>query len=353
MLDWFHHYYDPLRQSFRDEMISSIINKISKYAAAKVSRRLLGQSRATVRLSDDIRSGRVLLINTAVGIVGEEVSALVGATLVGLFQAALAEQIRLPPSLRRRFWVVIDEFQTYLGIDYNTMLAELRKYGGSFALATQSLSYLDEVDRALKPTVLANSDHLYAFAMEAADAKQLSPYLDGLEPADLINLDAYTCYARWTLAGQRLPAFSLQIAPPPQWDAAVNAAIRQRSNERHSRPVALVDEEVWPEPLQPLVVRDNEDLWPDDDEQESGKTVGSTNEMGADEAARKRGGRGKGRTKREAGQEPGEQGPHRSPSDDEPLSLPYVLTESARLRPPRVRWRPEDIADESGELKGE
>lgn len=143
-LDWFTNYYDPLRQGFRDEMISSIINKISKYAAAKVSRRLLGQSRATVRLADDIRAGRAILVNTASGIVGEEVSALVGAMLVGLFQTALAEQIRRTKAERRAFWIVIDEFQTYLGIDYNTMLAELRKYGGAFALATQSLSYPEE-----------------------------------------------------------------------------------------------------------------------------------------------------------------------------------------------------------------
>ncbi|MGB8344346.1 MAG: type IV secretory system conjugative DNA transfer family protein, partial [Ktedonobacteraceae bacterium] len=181
VLDWWKHYYEPLRQSFRDEMISSIINKISTYAAAKVSRRILGQSRATVRLSDDIRAGRAILVNTASGVVGEEVSALVGATLVGLFQTALAEQIRLPPGQRRRFWVVIDEFQTYLGIDYHTMLAELRKYGGAFALATQSLSYLDEVDRSLKPTVLGNLDQLFAFAMSADDARALAPALDGLE----------------------------------------------------------------------------------------------------------------------------------------------------------------------------
>jgi len=358
VLDWFHHYYDPLRQSFRDEMISSIINKISKYAAAKVSRRLLGQNRATVRLADDIRAGRVLLVNTASGIVGEEVSALVGATLVGLFQAALAEQIQLPPAQRRRFWVVIDEFQTYLGIDYNSMLAELRKYGGSFALATQSLSYLDEMDRALKPTVLANSDHLFCFAMEAADARQLSPYLDGLEAADLVNLDAYTCYARWTVQGQRLPAFSLQIAPPPRWDAQLAAFIRQRSNERHARPVALVDEEVSPQPQggPPEAV-----WWPDDLDEEPAS--GEAAPARADEAtpARRRGGRGKSRkeTKEtEADTMPdasGSPAPQRR-TDESPLSQPYVLTgnESGRLRPRARLWCPEDLeGNESGEMRGE
>jgi hypothetical protein len=345
VLDWFHHYYDPPRQSFRDEMISSIINKISKYAAARVSRRLLGQSRATVRLADDIRAGRAILVNTASGIVGEEVSALVGATLVGLFQAALAEQIRFPHEERRRFWVVIDEFQTYLGIDYNSMLAELRKYGGSFALATQSLSYLDEMDRALKPTVLANSDHLFCFAMEAADARQLSPYLDGLEPADLVNLDAYTCYARWTVQGSRLPAFSLQIAPPPQWDTMVANTIRQRSNARHSRPAALVDEEVSPQPLQPLPVSDNA-LWPDDlEHEESGSgeaalTTGEKKEAGDAGPTRKRGGRGKSSTAQQ------------KQTDGQPLAQPYVLTESGRLRPRSRFWQPEDSEQESDDREG-
>ena len=349
--NWFKDYYEPLRQSFREEMISSIINKISKYAAAKVSRRLLGQSRATVRLADDIHAGRVLLVNTASGVVGEEVSALVGATLVGLFQAALAEQVQQSPAQRRRFWMVIDEFQVYLGIDYNSMLAELRKYGGSFALATQSLSYLDEMDRSLKPTVLANSDHLFCFAMEAADARILAPYLDGLEAADLVNLDAYTCYARWTLAGQRLPPFSLRIAGPPAWDEPMAASIRQHSNERHSRPAALVDEEVSPQPLQPLPVSDNA-LWPDDlalerEESASGEatlTTGEKKEAGDAVPTRKRGGRrGKGST------------PQQRRTDDQPLAQPYVLAgnESGRLRPRSHVWQPEDCEDnESGEMRG-
>ncbi len=366
ILDWFHHYYDPLRQSYREEIISSIINKISKYAAAKISRRLLGQSRATIRLADDIRAGRAILVNTASGIVGEEVSALVGATLVGLFQAALAEQIRLSQEDRRRFWVVIDEFQTYLGIDYNTMLAELRKYGGSFALATQSLSYLDEVDRSLKPTVLTNSDHLFCFAMEATDAKQLSSYLDGLQATDLVNLDAYHCYARWTVQGQRLPAFSLQIAPPPLWDAHMAALLRQHSNERHSRPVVLVDEEVAPlstsQPLQPSLPTRDSTAWPDDGfvvEAVEVEAAGGTADTGMEiqesakqlAPARRRGGGGGGGKRAKTGA---------AIEKRESLSRPYALenpeggtgTQTARVRG-RAVWVPESAHDESGELRGE
>jgi flagellar biogenesis protein FliO len=244
LLEWWTHYYNPMRQSFRDEVISPVVNKISKYAAAQVSRRLFGQSKATIRLRDDIAEGRTILVNTASGIVGEEVSALAGATLVGFFHAALAEQARLAFAARRRFLVFVDEFQTYLGINYPTMLAELRKYGGTFGLATQSLSYLHEVDPSLKATVLSNVDHLFAFAMSAEDAKALVPYLDGVEIADVLGLARYTCYARLTHRGVRLPTFSMQVAPSPPSDAEYAAWIVRHSQERHARPVGIVDDEL-------------------------------------------------------------------------------------------------------------
>lgn len=347
-LDWFANYYDPLRQGFRDEMISSIINKISKYAAAKVSRRLLGQSRATVRLADDIRAGRAILVNTASGIVGEEVSALVGATLVGLFQTALAEQIRRPQVERRAFWVVIDEFQTYLGIDYNTMLAELRKYGGAFALATQSLSYLDEIDRSLKPTVLANIDHLFAFAMSADDAKALAPYLDGLEVADLLSLDAYTCYARLMHLGQRLPVFSLRIAEPPVSNAEVAASLRQASNERNARPVQQVDEEVTPIAQRPLPAQESVALWPDEEERGKLEEI----EASIQQPERRRGGRGK-RGGKHGGKDAESERAGRTVEGDL-LSQPVVLTESGRAQPRTRVWHREDPErEESGEMGGE
>ena len=345
VLDWWKNYYNPLRQSFRDEMISSIINKISKYAAAKVSRRILGQSRATVRLADDIQAGRAILVNTASGVVGEEVSALVGATLVGLFQTALAEQIRVPREERRRFWVVIDEFQTYLGINYNAMLAELRKYGGAFALATQSLSYLDEIDRSLKPTVLSNSDHLFAFAMSAEDARTLAPYLDGLEVGDLLTLDAYTCYARLTHQGRRLPAFSLRIAPPPTSDEGRAATIRQHSNARHARAVSLVDEEVAPEP--PPVEDTDAAFWADDGAAGMMGTPDTIKDAQAQvEPVHRRGGRGGRGTPRANGER------MRRAADGTPLSQPYVVMDSARTQPRTRVWSREDPEREEGGERG-
>ncbi len=99
-----------------------------------------------------------LLVSTASGVVGAGLSEPVGIVLLGLFEAALSEQATLPPHERWHYLVLIDESQVYRGTNYQGMLAELRKYGGSFALATQSLAYLDRLDRTPLATVLANID---------------------------------------------------------------------------------------------------------------------------------------------------------------------------------------------------
>ncbi len=243
--DWWQHYYEPLDAHQQREITSSVITKLklSKFASSRVARRILGQPRSTVDLREVVRSGQLLLVSTASGVVGSDLSELVGIVLLGLFEAALAEQAALPPERRRRYLVLIDEFQVYRGANYQGMLAELRKYGGSFALATQSLAYLDRLERTLRATVLANIDHLFAFHMAGEDARLLHE-LDGIEEEEVINLDDFQCYVKLSLHGHRLPVFSLNLEPPPRPDEEVAQLIRLRSRARDARPAGAVDDPI-------------------------------------------------------------------------------------------------------------
>src|SRR5258707_91231 len=147
----------------------------------------------------------------------------------------------LPPEQRRRYLVLIDEFQVYRGANYQSMLAELRKYGGSFSLATQSLAYLDQLDRTLRATVLANIDHLFAFHMAGEDARLLHE-LDGISEEEVTNLDDFQCYVKLSLHGHRLPVFSLNLDAPPHPDEEVARLVRLRSQERDARPAGVADD---------------------------------------------------------------------------------------------------------------
>ncbi len=241
LIDWWQHYYEPMDAHQQREITSSVITKLSKFASSRVARRILGQPRSTIDLREVIRSGKLLLINTASGVVGADLSELIGIVLLGLFEVALAEQAALAPEQRRRYLVLIDEFQVYRGANYQGMLAELRKYGGSFALATQSLAYLDRLERTLRATVLANIDHLFAFHMAGEDARLLHE-LDGIAEEEVTNLDDFQCYVKLSLGGHRLPVFSLNLDAPPRLDEEVAQLVRLRSQERDARPAGVVDD---------------------------------------------------------------------------------------------------------------
>jgi hypothetical protein len=254
LASWWDQYFEQNDARQQNEYSSSVVTKFSKFASSQVARRILGQPRSTINFADIIAQEQILLINCASGEVGSDLAAFVGAVLLGLFHITLAEQAKLDPTARRQCFVLVDEFQALKGVDYQTMLAELRKYGGSFALATQSLAYLDRLDRTLRATVLANIDHLFAFAMSAEDAYLLR--LEGIEPEDVVNLPNYTCYARLLLDGQRLPLFSLRLDNPlPVRPLDEDLAREQeeqreerlrrislRSHLRYARPIGEIDE---------------------------------------------------------------------------------------------------------------
>src|SRR5207302_11297805 len=122
--------------------------------------------------------------------------------------------------------------------NYEAFLAELAKYGASLVLATQSLGALDTVDpqRGLRNTVFANVDHLFAFNCSAEDARALALELGApIEPADLVELGDYQCYARLSHLGERLAAFHLRLDPPPDGDPSVAEMLAACSAMRYGR----------------------------------------------------------------------------------------------------------------------
>ncbi|HEU5347368.1 MAG TPA: type IV secretory system conjugative DNA transfer family protein [Ktedonobacterales bacterium] len=237
--------FEALQPRFQQEIITPVTTKLDKFANSVVARRIVGQGRSTLNMAEMVRRGQVLLVKTARGVVGHDVAALIGATLLGLLHVTVGEQANLTLSARRPVRVIVDEFQTLPGVDFGAMLAELRKFGASFALATQALAYLDELDRALRPTVMANVDQLFCYAMSAEDARMVERELDGVVTiSDLIALDDFHCYARLTVLGQGIPVFSLALDPPTHLDEKQREqaeALRRRSQRRIGREAQRVE----------------------------------------------------------------------------------------------------------------
>jgi hypothetical protein len=246
---WWKGYFDQLDRRLMIEIVNPIQTKVQRYAGAYAARSIVGQPRSTIDPGSWLRSGSVVIVNTSKGTLGEDTSALLGASLLNLVALTVGEQATLDPLRRRPITIIVDEFHTMPGADYEGILAELAKYGANLVLATQSLSRLDALDqeqnRALRAMVFANLDGLFAFHTSAEDAEYLVRELGGeVDEQDLVALGEHQCYVKLSVAGERTPTFSVRLDPPPQGDPDLCARLERASALRYGRDRSAVERDL-------------------------------------------------------------------------------------------------------------
>ena len=220
LLEWWARDFGSWHPQYRAKALAPVQTRLSYYSSSKRARAILGQSRSTIDLRETILDGGILLVSTAQGTVGRDVSALVGASLLNLVDSVIREQGDMPLEKRRGALVVVDEMQSLPGVDYESMLSELGKFGASFILATQSLAKLDDLSRTMRDTLLANVGCLAVFQLVWELGK------DRVTEDDITSLPVHHCYVRATVEKERMPAFSMMVRKPEDGDPAVASRIR-------------------------------------------------------------------------------------------------------------------------------
>ena len=245
LLEWWARTFADWRREYRSEAFAPVQTRLSYYASSKLARAVLGQPRSTIDLRKVIREGGILFVSTAQGAVGKDVAALVGASILNLVDAVIREQESLPIEQRRGALVVVDEMQSMPGVDYESMLSELGKYGASFVLATQSLAKLRDLSPSMQSTLLANVGCLAVFQAAAADAQELVLELgrDRVSLEDIVSLPVHHAYVRATVNGERVPAFSIRVREPEKGDPDTAARIRAGSASYVVSPDVLAAQE--------------------------------------------------------------------------------------------------------------
>ncbi len=233
LIEWWARDFSSWHRQYKAEALAPVQTRLSYYASSKRARAILGQSRSTIDLRETILSGGVLFVSTAQGSVGRDVAALVGASLLNLVDAVIREQGSLPLEQRRGALVVVDEMQSMPGVDYESMLSELGKFGASFILATQSLAKLDDLSPTMRDTILANVGCLAVFQVAASDARHLVWELgkERVTEDDVTSLPVHQCYVRATVGTERMPAFSMTVRKPDPGNPYTAELIRRMAAE--------------------------------------------------------------------------------------------------------------------------
>lgn len=234
--------FSSWNEQFAGEAITPIINKIGQFVANPIIRNIVGQKTSSVNLDEIINGEKILIANFAIGKLGEENSALLGAMFVTkLWQAAVA-RAALVEADRKDTFLYIDEFQNFATSAFANILSEARKYRLNLTIAHQYMTQLPEEVRA---TVFGNIGSIIAFRVGGEDAAMLEKeYLPTFTAEDFMNLDMRNFYVKMTIDGQTATPFSGRTLdfPPPDEDLASD--IVRLSRERWARPRTEVEREI-------------------------------------------------------------------------------------------------------------
>lgn len=241
----FEGYPDKIRQ----ESVMPIQNKVGQFLASSIVRNIIGQPVTSMNLREIMDNKKIFLVKVSKGIVGEDNSALLGATMITKIQLAAMSRQDIPKSERVPFNLYVDEFQNFATESFAAILSEARKYNLNLHVANQ---YIAQMEDSVREAIFGNVGTLISFRVGAGDAEHLAKEFAPVFTAeDLTNIERYQIYLRMTIDGISSAPFSATTLPLPRNKTGNIEKILKVSRERYSTERSFVEKKLneWAEDL--------------------------------------------------------------------------------------------------------
>jgi hypothetical protein len=234
--------------------IGPVLTRLEKLLSLKPIRYMVSQKENRLDFAHILDSGKIFLAKLSQGQIGKENSYLLGSLLVAKFQQMAMGRQRMNASLRRDYFLYLDEAHHFMTPSMAEILAGARKYRVGLVFAHQDLQQLQR-DPDVAGAVLSNCYTRVVFRVGDADAKKLAEGFAYFESQDLQNLGTGEAIARIERSDGD---FNLKV--PPSDEPAPNAAatIREQvitaSREKYATARRSIETELvaqFVEPEQP------------------------------------------------------------------------------------------------------
>ena len=196
----------------KSNAITPILNKIGAFITNPFLAKVLVSDRKQISFRSCMDQGKIIIINLAKGILGEDASTVLGGLLINSIGLAAFSRSDILENMRVTFYVYVDEFQSFSTLSIANMLSELRKYKVGMILANQFLSQLKP---EIRDAVLGNVGTLISFRLGVTDAKYMQ---DEFYPifnfSDIISLPNYEIYLKLMIDGNPSRPFSATTLEP-------------------------------------------------------------------------------------------------------------------------------------------
>jgi len=224
--------YNKMPDRLQKEAISPIQNKVGQFVTSPMIRRIIGQPKSTIHLEDVMDQGKILLCNLSQGRLGEDNSALLGATLITKIQQASMARVYRHEDDRRNFYLYVDEFQNFATTSFIKILSEARKYHLNLMLANQ---YMAQIPEDVQKAILGNIGTLIAFRVGAEDASVIhKEFAEVFSENDLVNIANYQIAIKLMIDNYASRPFLATTLPMPASKNQNREKVIQVSRQRWS-----------------------------------------------------------------------------------------------------------------------
>jgi hypothetical protein len=232
-----------INHHLKQQVIMPVLSKSDRFAEEPANS-LYNAPKSDLDLWEVIENRKILIINTRSGIIGEDMAAFTGALFINAVVKIVMQQIASRSGRRIPITFVVDEMQTIAGVQWDTLLGQMRKHGFNLVIGTQSLASIRENLGTNMPGIILGGSHtLFSFRINGEDAEKLSSEEfrtdeGGVDPTTLTQLPPYHVWASMVGDdGKKIPPFSMRVKPPFEVDDdQVQAALDARA--RYSTPVS-------------------------------------------------------------------------------------------------------------------
>ena len=216
-----------------------IMNRLSPLIRPRVIRNLLCNPNYSFNFRAAMDEGKIMLFNVSDGVLGEEASQILGQFIVSKMQLAVMSRADTPRAKRHPFYLYLDEFQTFTGINemgYSKMLSRARKYGMGLTLAHQ---HTGQIPQNLLRDIFGNVLTLISFSVSSEDASKLSRdyifenngQVDGVPPTEFLRLKTGEAIVKIDKTVFRMSTFLL----PSDYNEQRRDWIIDRSRQNYSQ----------------------------------------------------------------------------------------------------------------------
>lgn len=150
---------------------TQIVNRLWGILSTGTLDRMFSGKDMAIDLSEDLQTGKIILVNTAKELLKSEASSFFGKFILSLLSHAIIERAGVREKDRLPVYVYIDEAHEYLDGVLVSLFSQSRKYKVGLAVAHQNL---DQLSAELRATIASSTSIKFAGGVSDKDARALA-----------------------------------------------------------------------------------------------------------------------------------------------------------------------------------